>query len=169
MVSMFSILSQRRLHWLGHVCRMDDGRIQKDILYGQLATGTRPTGRPALRYKDVCKRDLKSCSMNPTDLKTTTSDRSSWWVNVKTGVKQTKEQREIQREEKKRCKQQRPQSVTAPPTVTTGDTLIASMVGTAAFALAYSVTASAAAPLLAIFNLNQVQLHCLLRQKDATC
>lgn len=65
MSSMFTTLSQRRLCWLGHVCRMSDGRIPKGILYGELATGTWPTGRPALRYKDVCKRYLKSCNINP--------------------------------------------------------------------------------------------------------
>ena len=115
MSSMLAILSQRRLRWLGHVCRMDDGRIPKDILYGELATGTRPTGRPVLRYKDVCKRDFKSCSINPADLQTATSDRSSWSANVKTGVKQAEEKREIQRVERKSCKQQRTQSATASP------------------------------------------------------
>ena len=55
MPSMYAMLSQRRLRWLGHVSRMDDGRIPKDTLYGELATGTRPTGRPALRHKDLLK------------------------------------------------------------------------------------------------------------------
>ena len=35
--SMYSLLRQRRLRWLGHVFRMKDGRLPKDILYGQLA------------------------------------------------------------------------------------------------------------------------------------
>ena len=30
------LLKQRRLRWLGHVVRMDDGRIPKDFLYGEL-------------------------------------------------------------------------------------------------------------------------------------
>ena len=30
--SMFAILSQTHLRWLGHMCRMDDGCIPKDIL-----------------------------------------------------------------------------------------------------------------------------------------
>ena len=36
---MYALLSQRRLRWLGHTGRMKDGRIPKDILYGEMATG----------------------------------------------------------------------------------------------------------------------------------
>ena len=100
MSSMFAILSQRRLRWLGHVCRMHDGRIPKDILYGELATGTRPTGRPALRYRDVCKRDLKSCNINPAELEKATADRPSWRANMKTGIKQAKKRRDSARGQK---------------------------------------------------------------------
>lgn len=119
MLSMFATLSQRRLRWLGHVCRMDDGRIPKDILYGELATGTRPTGQPALRYKDVCKRDLKSCNINPADLETAISERNSWSASVITGIKRAEEKRGIQHEERKSRKQQRTQPTTAPPIVPT--------------------------------------------------
>ena len=54
--SMYSLLQQRCLRWLGHVVRMEDDRIPKDLLYGELNQETRSTGRPKLRYKDVCKR-----------------------------------------------------------------------------------------------------------------
>ena len=40
-----------------------DGGIPKDVLYGELSTGTRPTGRPTLRFKDVCQRYLKAGSI----------------------------------------------------------------------------------------------------------
>ena len=43
---MFALLSKRHLRWLGHVSRMQDGRLPKDILFGELATGSRSTGRP---------------------------------------------------------------------------------------------------------------------------
>ena len=33
LTSIYTLLRQRRLRWLGHVSRMDDGRIPKDILY----------------------------------------------------------------------------------------------------------------------------------------
>ena len=36
-----------------------------DMLYGELATGSRPAGRPTLRFKDVCKRDLNAGNTNP--------------------------------------------------------------------------------------------------------
>ena len=58
--SLYTLLKQRRMRWLGHVTRMKDGRIPKDLLYGELATGKRPTGRPQLRFKDVCMRDLQA-------------------------------------------------------------------------------------------------------------
>ena len=35
-------------------CRMGRGRIPKDLLYGELEKGTRKTGCPFLRFKDVC-------------------------------------------------------------------------------------------------------------------
>ena len=56
--SMYTLLRQPRLRWLGHVRRMEDGRIPKDILYGELGLGKRTTGSPHLRYKDVCVRDM---------------------------------------------------------------------------------------------------------------
>ena len=62
--SMFTLLRQRRLRWLGHVHRMPDGRIPKDLLYGELAAGSRRTGRPQLRYRDVVKREMKAVGID---------------------------------------------------------------------------------------------------------
>ena len=64
MRSIYTILCERRLHWLGHVKRMDPGRIPKDLLYGELVEGSRHAGRPKLRFKDVCKRDMKRCNID---------------------------------------------------------------------------------------------------------
>ena len=58
--SMYTLLRQRRPRWLGHVRHMDDCRLPKYILYGELALGSRTTGHPNLRYKDVCVRDSKA-------------------------------------------------------------------------------------------------------------
>ena len=42
------MLFQRRLRWLGHVRRMNDGRIPKDLLHRELTAGKRNLGRPQL-------------------------------------------------------------------------------------------------------------------------
>ncbi|KAJ8417393.1 hypothetical protein AAFF_G00286200 [Aldrovandia affinis] len=53
-----TLLSQGRLWRLGHVRRMEEGHILEDVLYAELAYGTRPTGWPNLDYKEVGKRDF---------------------------------------------------------------------------------------------------------------
>ena len=75
---MYTLLRQSRLRWLGHVRRMEDGQIPKDILYGELATGQRSVGRPQLRYKDVCKRDMKVLDINTNSWEDLAVDRTSW-------------------------------------------------------------------------------------------
>ncbi len=109
--SMHTLLSQRHLCWLGHVCRMQDGQIPKDIMYGELASGTRPTGRPALWYKDICKRDLKAGNLNPADLEAATADHVSWQLTVRTSVKLSEGKRKDQWEEKRQRRRQRAESV----------------------------------------------------------
>ena len=75
---MFTLLRQRRLRWLGHVHRMPDGRIPKDLLYGELATGSRRTGRPQLRYRDVVKRDMEAVDIDIETWENLAADRSQW-------------------------------------------------------------------------------------------
>ena len=70
-------LKQRRMPLLGHVTRMKDGRIPKDLLYGELATGKRPTGPPQLRFKNVCKRDLQALGINTDSWEVTATDRDA--------------------------------------------------------------------------------------------
>ena len=76
--SMFTLLRQRRLRWLGHVRRMEDGRIPKDILYGQLDACKRRTGRPQLRYSDTCKKDMKALNIDFRDWEDLAADRPKW-------------------------------------------------------------------------------------------
>jgi hypothetical protein len=56
--SLYTLLKQRRMQWLGHVTRMYDDSIPKDLVYGELATGKKQKGRSKLRFKAVCIRDL---------------------------------------------------------------------------------------------------------------
>ena len=113
--SVLAILSQKRLRCLGHVRRMQDGRIPKNILCGELATGSRPARRPVLRYKDVCKRDMKTGNINPADWEAKATDRSSWRLAVKAGIQTSGLKKEEQWEEKRQRRRQRAASASTEP------------------------------------------------------
>ena len=51
------MLRKRRLQWLGHVSRMDEDRLPKQLLFGWLPQ-VRPAHGPRLRWKDRVADDL---------------------------------------------------------------------------------------------------------------
>ena len=99
--TMYTLLRLRRLSWLGHVRRMEDGRIPKDILNSELASGKRSVGRPQLRYKDVCKRDLKALNTNIQCWDDMAADRNSWRSKLQRQLQSGKEQIQTLAEEKR--------------------------------------------------------------------
>ena len=105
--SMYAILKQRRLRWLGHVCRMDDGRIPKDIFYGQLSSGSWSKGRPKLTM-DICKQDLGN-------LEIMANNRTNWRSLIKAGIKASEFSRVQLREEQRDRRRQRRQSANHTP------------------------------------------------------
>ena len=56
----------------------NDGRIPKDLLYGELSAGKRNIGRSQLRYRDVCKRDMKEQIIDKNKREELAIDRSKW-------------------------------------------------------------------------------------------
>ena len=59
--SMEDILIEKGLRWLGHVHRMKNNRLPRQLLYSQLSKGLRNRGRPNLRFKDrnAVRRNMK--------------------------------------------------------------------------------------------------------------
>ena len=55
---------------------MEDGRIPKDIIYGEPTVGRRTTGRPHLRYKDVYVRDMKAVDIDTMSWQGIAADRT---------------------------------------------------------------------------------------------
>ena len=76
--SIFTLLRQRRLCWLGHFHHMPDGCIPKDLLYRELACGKRPIGRPWLRYCDIVKRDMKAVGINTESWENLAANQFKW-------------------------------------------------------------------------------------------
>ena len=57
---------------------MEEGRVPKDILCGELALGSRTTDRPHLRNKDVCVRDMKAVDVDTMSWEGLAADRAKW-------------------------------------------------------------------------------------------
>ena len=53
-----------------------NGRIPKDILYGELTAGKRNLVSSQLRYRDVCKQDMKKLSIVKNKWEELGTDRS---------------------------------------------------------------------------------------------
>ena len=57
-ISIEAYIHRHRLRWVGHVIRLDDDRIPKQLLYGELSVGSRPQRKPKKRFKDCVKDSL---------------------------------------------------------------------------------------------------------------
>ena len=73
----------------------------KDLLYGELENGTRKTGCPILRFKDVCKRDMKSAAIDIESWELMVEDRSTWWHLVQERIKHAENTRNMREMEKR--------------------------------------------------------------------
>jgi len=101
--SLYPIIKQRRLRWLGHVSRMAHSRLPHQVLYGQLADGKRSRGRPKLRFVDVCRRDLRQFNISA-DWEKLAQDRASWRHTLHKGSKELEnvlEKKEVERSRKR--------------------------------------------------------------------
>ena len=132
---------------------MKDGHIPKDLLYGELATGKRPTGRPQLCFKDVCKRDLQALGINTDSWEVTTTNRDAWRHTVKVGLSQYEEIQRVKRKRKGFLKR-----LHVKPIDQLHPSHVPSVVGTATPELVFTVTTEAA---------KWVQIYGLLRPTDA--
>ena len=110
MNSMPAIIYERRLHWLGHVRRMDKGRIPKDLLYGELAEGTQPLGRLRLSFKDVCKRNMKPYHID-TNIWGLCRRPATWQLLVRQGTKRSEKERKEAAMEKRGKRTERQQQL----------------------------------------------------------
>ena len=76
--SIESMLLKSQMRWKGHVIQMEENRIPRQVMNGELKDGARKQGRPKLRYKDTLKSNLKWSVIQPRQLEACASDRSGW-------------------------------------------------------------------------------------------
>ena len=102
--------------WSGHLVRMNDSRIPKQLFYGELTTGKRKAGKPILRYKDNMKSYMTKCNIPPDEWESLATDRPKWRKYVFESVQKFEEQR-IQKASYKRAVRKK-HMVTSPQGVT---------------------------------------------------
>ena len=85
-VSLENILHRKKLRWVVHVIRMEDVRLPKQLLYGELSSGARAAGGQFKRYKDTTKKTLKACNISPENLEVLAQDRQEWRALTRQGL-----------------------------------------------------------------------------------
>ena len=82
-----AMLNQAQLRWSGHVTRMDDSRLPKQLFHAELSTGKRHKGGQRKRYKDVLKSTLKACNIPVDEWQALAQDRPAWRAAIRKGTK----------------------------------------------------------------------------------
>ena len=77
-----SFIRAQRMRWAGHVARMPDGELVKEVARGT-PDGRRPPGRPKMRWADNIRSDLALLGVqNPEDWWIIAQDRQQWRLLV---------------------------------------------------------------------------------------
>ena len=92
-------LLKNRLRWMGHICRMNDTRPVKALLFGELE-GSRKVGRPLLRYKDTCKMALQRGKVL-NEWIAVVNDRDKWKALIQDVCKEHNQKRKADYEERR--------------------------------------------------------------------
>ncbi|XP_076049524.1 uncharacterized protein LOC143030251 [Oratosquilla oratoria] len=100
-------ITHHMLRWAGHVNRMPDDRLPKQVLYAQMTHGKRSRGGQRKRYKDVIKRCLDHCNINTDSWEEASRDRPKWRTTIANGVQRLEARRTAKLEEKRTRRKER--------------------------------------------------------------
>ena len=76
--NVITTMRKAQKHWAGHVFRMSDSIIPKQLLYGELSQGARKVGGQCKCFKDSLKANLKDFNMDITTWENAASNRLAW-------------------------------------------------------------------------------------------
>ena len=73
-----NMVRKYRLRWLGHVRRMDDSRIPKRVLFGEVVGGKQGPGRPKANWMNCVEKDCQKCNIPSGQWQALSKDRTKW-------------------------------------------------------------------------------------------
>ena len=107
MMSIHTILMKYQLRWSGHVIRMEDSRIPKQLLFSELHSGKRSRGAPKKRFKDTLKASLKCFDVDPENWELQAQQRDSWRSTITNSALSYEAKRILQAESKRQERKSR--------------------------------------------------------------
>ena len=112
--SIEAMILKYQLRWAGHVSRMEDHRLPKIVLYGELSTGHRERGAPKKRFKDSLKRSLTTCNIDHKQWSDLAADRVAWRHTIHQAAAQFEADRRNSLKDKRQRRKARAASTTTP-------------------------------------------------------
>ena len=91
--SVITTMREAQARWAGHVSRLSDSRIPKQLLYDELSQGARKAGGQRERFKDSLKAYLKDFNIDVTTWENAASDRPAWRSMIHKGALHSEAQR----------------------------------------------------------------------------
>ena len=107
------LIMKAQLRRTGHVMRMEDSRLPKQIFCSELPRGTRRQGGQTKRYKDSLKNSLRAYDIPGKGWEHLAADRSAWRLAAHNGAQAFEERRLSQLDIKRQAGRERKASPAA--------------------------------------------------------
>ena len=115
--SVITTMREAQTCWAGHVSRMSDSKIPKQLLYGELSQGARKAGGQRKCFKDSLKAYLKDFNIDFTSWENAASDRPAWRSMIHKGTLHSEAQRSNTAKENCRARKARAKTPPIRPTL----------------------------------------------------